>query len=365
MASGLNGTARVGPWLHSARFDLTFFIGPAIVSLLLVFPALIGWLPRTYAPLWTWLVLVVFVDVAHVWASLYRVYLDPVERRRRPWLYGLIPCGVYFAGTLFYAVNPAWFWTGLAYVAVHHFVKQQVGFVALYRHGGGENSEWSRRLDHAAVYTATLVPIAWWHTRLPLSFEWFTEGDFLGPWPAELMTVLWPAYGAVAAVWLVFRAREVHRARRWNAGRDLTMLATWTMWGVGIVVLDSDYVFTATNVLLHGVPYIALVWLTTHRRCHPGEGAPRLLAWITAPKRAIAFVGLLIAVALAEEGLWDNLVWHEHAQVFGDWALRQEWLPLVFVPLLTVPQATHYVLDGFIWRGGEANPQLRDQVFGS
>jgi hypothetical protein len=55
-----------------------------------------------------------------------------------------------------------------------------------------------------------------------------------------------------------------------------------------------------------------------------------------------------------EEGLWDGLVWREHGTVFGWFA----HLPTVgssallrwVVPLLALPQATHYVLDGFIWR---------------
>ncbi len=72
-------------WIRSARFDLTFFVGPAIVSLILVAPALLGWLPDPGdTPLWAWIVLVLVCDVAHVWASLYRVYLDAVELRRRP-----------------------------------------------------------------------------------------------------------------------------------------------------------------------------------------------------------------------------------------------------------------------------------------
>ena len=34
----------------------------------------------------------------------------------------------------------------------------------------------------------------------------------------------------------------------------------------------------------------------------------------------------------------------------------------VVVALLTVPQATHYVLDRFIWRVGPQNPALAEQL---
>jgi 16S rRNA (guanine527-N7)-methyltransferase len=38
--------------------------------------------------------------------------------------------------------------------------------------------------------------------------------------------------------------------------------------------------------------------------------------------------------------------------------------PGIVVALLAVPQATHYVLDGFIWRSGPANPDVRRLVLG-
>jgi hypothetical protein len=53
--------------------------------------------------------------------------------------------------------------------------------------------------------------------------------------------------------------------------------------------------------------------------------------------------------------LWDVLVWHEHPSLFGAWGLRVSESLLAFVvPALTVPQATHYVLDGLIWRRHDA-----------
>jgi hypothetical protein len=71
-------------------------------------------------------------------------------------------------------------------------------------------------------------------------------------------------------------------------------------------------------------------------------------------------------LAYLEEGAWDLLVWHEHASLFGDWqlpALPKELLAVV-VPLLILPQATHYVLDAWIWKFDGSNPGLRGYLFG-
>jgi hypothetical protein len=66
-----------------------------------------------------------------------------------------------------------------------------------------------------------------------------------------------------------------------------------------------------------------------------------------------------VLIATAEEALWDLLVWHERAPLFGDAGLTlSRGLLTVVVPLLAVPQATHYALDGFIWRSGPSNPTL-------
>jgi hypothetical protein len=69
-------------------------------------------------------------------------------------------------------------------------------------------------------------------------------------------------------------------------------------------------------------------------------------------------------VAWAEEWGWDRLVWHERAALFPGpgWAASPEALALV-VPLLALPQATHYLLDAWIWRT-QGNPGLARLIFG-
>ena len=71
------------------------------------------------------------------------------------------------------------FWRVLAYIAVFHFVRQQFGFVMLYRHRCGERSLADRRLDKMAIYSTMLYPLAFWHATSDRRFEWFAEGDFL------------------------------------------------------------------------------------------------------------------------------------------------------------------------------------------
>jgi hypothetical protein len=61
------------------------------------------------------------------------------------------------------------------------------------------------------------------------------------------------------------------------------------------------------------------------------------------------FLATLWLLAYVEEMFWDRCVWQERGWLFGGgWDLAAfRW---VLVPLLALPQFTHYVLDGFIWR---------------
>ena len=140
----MNGPQR-GSWLVSARWDVAVFGGSALLAFgLLLFGQLTGALDGAI-PAWAWIATVVFVDVAHVWATAYRVYLDPDEMRRRSALYLGVPLAAYAAGVVLYSVGSAsLFWRVLAYVAVVHFVRQQYGWVALYRRRLGGRSRLDR-----------------------------------------------------------------------------------------------------------------------------------------------------------------------------------------------------------------------------
>ena len=45
-----------------------------------------------------------------------------------------------------------------------------------------------------------------------------------------------------------------------NIGKDIVVATTAICWYIGIVVFNSDYAFTVTNVIIHGVPYFALIY---------------------------------------------------------------------------------------------------------
>jgi hypothetical protein len=343
-------------WLVSARWDLWVFGGSALLAFLLLLAGhrqghLLG-----PAPPWLFLVSVVGVDVAHVWATAFRVYLDPAERSRRAGLYLGIPIAAYVVGVLLHSASPALFWRVLAYLAVVHFVRQQYGWVALYRKKMGDTSRLDRALDDAAIYSATLYPLLYWHAHLPREFEWFIAGDFIPGLPAGAADALFPVHAGITAAYALRQAQLWLTGRPVSAGKNLIVLTTWLTWYVGIVVFDSDYAFTVTNVLVHGIPYLAFVWIHGRARfAHEAGGIGRVFQ----PHAWPLYLLPLIAVAWSEEWLWDRFVWHEHNTLFPGPDLGPGRAALaLLVPLLALPQATHYLLDAWIWRVRPENPDL-------
>lgn len=340
-----------GKWLFSRGTDLTVFLGSAALSILLL---IVGWqmgIVNGDSPEWTWVSAVLLIDVAHVWSTSFRVYFDLAELKRRFWLYLLVPVFGYSIGVALYSEGELVFWKVLAAIAVFHFVRQQYGWVNLYRRKLGETERWTWWVDASAIYMASLYPLAFWMTQLPRNFEWFVQNDFVRL-PAIVETVMFPIYLAALTVYAVKSMYQYVIDGFQNIGKDIVVATTAICWYVGIVYFNSDYAFTVTNVIIHGVPYFALIYVYARMKRDTAGPVYRSLS-----SNWLVFLASLWALAYVEELFWHRGVWHEKQWLFGgdwNWGNLKMWL----VPLLALPQLTHYVLDGFIWRKS-GNPDLK------
>jgi hypothetical protein len=350
-----------GPWLWGARSDLALFGGSAALALALVVVGRVTGISHEPFPEWAWLVLVLGIDVAHVHSTWFRTYLDRSELARHPWRYALVPLAAYAAGVALYAHGEARFWRVLAYLAVFHFVRQQAGWVAVYRARAGQKALVDRLVDDAAIYAATLYPLLHWHAHPEgRSFGWLVDGDiatlaFLQAF-LPLAQALW---ATLLATFAVRQAWRLLRHRSFDAGKALVISTTAACWYVGIVASRSDYEFTVTNVVIHGVPYLGLLW--SYGVAASGERPRTLVARVT-QNGVPVFLALVLSFALLEEALWDGFVWHERSWLFGaanSWMLSRALMWVV--PLLAVPQATHYLLDGIVWRRSETRARPEQQ----
>jgi len=156
-----------------------------------------------------------------------------------------------------------------------------------------------------------------------------------------------------------------------NIPKNLLIIGTTLSWFVGIIHFNNDLAFTATNVIAHGIPYIALIWIYGRNR---GSSAPKLSLFsgfsfkqlFSLPMLPV-YIGVLVLLGYVEEGLWDGFIWTEHKGFFRLFqplpAINDKALASWVIPLLALPQMTHYALDAFIWRLNEPNTEWKRVLF--
>lgn len=337
-------------WIESKKFDLTWIIGPAYFSFFFVIILQgLNIAPKEISPIY-WLIFVVFIDVAHVWSSLFRTYLNKDGRIKYAKSLWLAPISCYALGVILHAQSSLLFWRVLAYFAVFHFVRQQYGIFQIYR--SQEQYEFRRTFlfDKIVIYSSTIFPLLIWHLHRSEKIFWFMQGDFyhlnfpeLIPWVASLA---WGIYAFYFFYEVIFLKNPI------GSPSKLFLLGTILVWWGGIVWLKTDWSFTITNVVAHGIPYFALIYLKDLRQ-------RERLIWPSFLPMASIFVFLFI-LAFFEEGLWDAFIWKDHDSLFSFLgflpSIENINLLALLVPLLTLPQATHYFLDGFIWKKDSDQP---------
>ncbi len=338
------------PWIYSPKFDLGAIIGPpvAITAIVLLWGGKLATIGET--PPWLWVLLVLGIDVAHVYSSLFRTYFDREEFQRRRTLYAVVPVISWVGGIAIYALwGPALFWSAVAYFAIYHFVRQQYGFLMLYRRGEPVG-DLGYRIDQVAIYMTTVYPLVYWHTY-PRKFQWFSDFDVVH------IPTIWPKHVCRAIYVLSLGAFLVKEVYRWrttgnlNVGKCLLLFATAAAWGTGIILFNGDLTFTLINIVSHGVPYMALIRIYQYRKRGREPHVQNRFLRFFQLKYVPLYVLAVFTFAYFEESIWDWFVWRDHPNIFGSFYLPASATALmILVPLLTMPQITHYVLDAFIWR---------------
>lgn len=341
------------PWIHSRWLDMPFILAPPFVTLLLVllFPQWFG--PDAMLTEVHWLVLVLLIDVAHVYSTIYRTYLDKEAVRHYRFQLVWLPLFAFVTMVLLHSSSREWFWRCMAYLAVFHFVRQQYGFMRLYARKDLV-PPWKRHLDGVAIYAATLAPMLYWHFSYPRRFDWFVEGDLVGANVPALANGVLVLHAIVLVLYGVSELLLFARGGTFNLPKNVLVIGTAISWAMGIIWYNGDVTFTLFNVVGHGVPYMALVWAYGRRKRERATEPGRLARVFFSLRAVPVYLLILFLLAFFEEGLWNSMVWHEHASIFGLFsglpALDGHIVLSFLVPLLSLPQVTHYIIDAFIWR---------------
>lgn len=340
-------------WLVNQYFDSTWILLPHYIGLilLLLFPSVFAQFSQNVPP-FAWVALVLCVDVAHVYSTLFRTYFDKVAWQSNKKTLILIPIICFIISVLAYSIDSLLFWRLLAYTAVYHFIKQQYGLLKLYLRKS-EAPKWSNEMDIYAIYAFTFLPILIWHFSGARNFNWFVDNDFIYFPNQDLKAIGIYIFYLFFVIYLLKEVYLYAQFQIFSLPKTLLLIGTAATWFIGIVFLNGDLAFTMLNVVSHGIPYMALIWwygTKNYRDNTTYSFLKNVFSHLGFP----IFVVILFAFAFLEEGIWDGLVWREHTHFFAFFQslpdLSNSYFLKILVPLLSLPQATHYVLDGFIWK---------------
>ena len=132
----------------------------------------------------------------------------------------------------------------------------------------------------------------------------------------------------------LYRIRESKRKDTVSIGKILWVMTTAFNWFGGIVWFNSDLIFTVSNVVAHGIPYLVLIWFYRREKARIDQQPNfRPLVWVA----QLVFTILLLATF--EEWFWDMLVWQDHSVFF------QAIAPFPWVPPETKPLSSALPVD--------------------
>jgi len=326
--------------VRSLKFD-TFFITTVGVSSTLLAILLYYAFGAPGVSALAWLILVVGVDVSHVYSTTFRTYFNFNKNSALKKYLIAVPMICFLVSFLLAAKSPSLFWSVLVYVAVFHFARQQIGFLRIYTKHEDRGTV-MHLLNEAFIYIFTLGSILMWHLQGHKAFNWFTSNDFyylqnLAGFlrPLDLLILVSFFLCVVLNIYNIFK-------KKISGSACLILISTFVSWYFPIVYFNSDFIFTVSNILAHGIPYMALVWASEKKVDSPFV-------------KLELFLPVLLFAAFIEEALWDSFIWREHSDFFQSFYFlphlkESSWVMSFVLALLICPQLTHYVLDGIIWK---------------
>ncbi len=347
-------------WILNAAADSLFVVGPPFIILCLIFLFPHYFIDHEEVPPFLWIAVVLGIDVSHVYSTLFRTYFERSTFQKHKTILTIVPLAVWLIGIVCYSLDSLIFWRILAYLAVFHFIRQQYGFLRIYVQKE-ERPVWFTRLENTLVYTITVVPVLIWHLSADRAFVWFVKDDFLIHSFSSAIPVLQVILFSTVLIYAIAEFYFCLQQKVYNMAKYLLLTGTFISWYFGIVYFNSDLIFTLFNVICHGVPYIMLIWVYGNKKTNRQNDSPN--TWyklLFSYKGILIYVIILLLLAYVEEGFWNSLIWNDHTEYFSLFSAipvaSDLHLATIIVPLLSVPQVTHYIIDGFIWK-------IRDDQF--
>ncbi len=344
------------PWVHSWYADsLAFFFVPILFILLAVFklPPFTGLDEKTFQFI---IILVLFVDWAHIFAQYHRIFCNPLEEKKLKLVYPIsyllaIPVVAIIVGFL----SPPFVDTLLVYFVIFHFIKQQFGFIKIYSKTDGPKTKLVSRMDDLFVYLSMFTPVVYWHTK---SFDYNYKWVSMFIKSPVFNWILWPMLVAYFLTFIFYIKNEFARTKtnnQFNIPKNIAILVAMLSWGIVSILSDSKLLIIFTVTFTHDVSYTFYVWFVGRRDEHILKKRVNWFSWWSVPGFFIYFAVLIlfshvIFVVHLEMTMDHNWDYYIYGKFFNSISKAEGFWLNIGWSLFFATQAHHYFIDRFLWK---------------
>ncbi len=350
-------------WIRDAKFDLTFVMGGALLTLLTA--AMVAMQPSLLPIVfWVW---VIFFEGSHFWATWSRTYLDQdFKKNNRSLMYSsliffLIPMG-------FVALRTITGWSMATDIygffiflwSLYHNARQHYGFVSIYNKKAAlplNEAKQNIKALYLAVVSAQIYFL--FHIRLQNAFPAVPALNAWGAFASMSLTYL-PILGTVTALFFIFKNLFSAVQNKKSINPALYSIVCWVFYTTMFYFIapqepffsnpvngaQSLMLIAVMNSLFHNIQYHAIVWHYGNKRVDPTQAKTEVgVATSIYKKRSIymtvaVVAGLFFAFLVSKGGDWPSITGSYQASEFNTFAY-------IFVLGII---GHHFFLDQYIWR---------------
>jgi hypothetical protein len=331
-------------WIVGPRYDLFFFIGSCVFTLLFFGLYRVAhhfdFILHGDSILITYFFFTALFDHPHIFQTFARTHLDKAEFAKRKTLHTWGLLAFILAG--FFFIGMGWeseLIVGASIFGSYHIIRQHYGFLRAYKGINRDTEDLDNWLDYGTFYSGMFACFFNDYTDIKGPIVVYRELQAKFPsLPEEITEVTWALFLGFLVLFLGRQAWRLYAGLPINVPKILLMLAVLvTHYYIFFATATPFLVAEALETAYHDIQYQG--WMMHYER----NRFPHI------PKIVAKFFGVAMLY-----GLVVGVI-----EIYG---LQYTWAMWVFVPF-TMIVLYHYYVDGLIWKFGQ-DPELRQVMFG-
>lgn len=306
-----------------------------------------------------------FVDVGHVYSTVWRTIFDKVEyNRSKRYLYTPIILVVITFSWIYFKIP--YFWSFVGYFTLYHNLRQGFGITKWYE----KKNENFHKFTSYIFYGLTYLPLIMFHFRNKnFGVLYYADQDIflytnhhpfnlnlLGlsvEFPNVFMLFFSLLYLLIFLYWIIKESMVYNKLKKFEYNRIFFMLYFFFIYFYSFLLSKNILEMTAALVMSHGIPYFFMMHYSLLKTRK--EKFSKIKSFVSL--FIIAFIGGMINF-LGEEFIKDGFNYMK--------TINLNMLEYVLVLFYVVPVLCHFIWDAYIWRGHHPDAKIiynKDEIY--